>query len=562
MKKPISVLLAALFSVGMVGAAAGCQTKDTVVDNPETINVRVYKAGYGDAFAYELKQKFEAYCAQNDLNYKMNVLTPTLDSAGTAMIQEMSRGYENTKIDLYITGAINPNQVSPLGEYGEVCEDLRELVFNQTAIGYTGEETQTVSEKLMDDFEPFMVADNGKMYGFNWVQSTAGMVVNTTKLAAYGITELPRTTDELFEVFDIIYNGVPGVIEGSEKTKTYPITYNLQKGAGGASTYNDCALLTWFAQYDIETFNQFVRMEKMVDGEYVGLEDAYKVFDNPNLQDVLEAGYQLMDMKYSAYGSSTQSLDQAQGLIMKDAKKTNNAVFMLNGDWFLNEVKANYASKLNNIEFMNVPVISALGVKLFGAETKYALSDDACDDLLSYICKLVDENKSVQEIIADVKAEKEIDLDEADAQAVATARAVLYSRGIEHQAFITKGSTKKEIAALVLRMMASNDFAETFMKKSNGISPYSQSIETQSPYKFVNQAKELATNKHFRAVSARYQGLRTDVLKSDYVLPTIDNLALTLYNKAANKSYVDAAKELYDSSLARAKTAWNEYTEK
>ena len=92
MKKPISVLLAALFSVGMVGAAAGCQTKDMVVDNPETINVRVYKAGYGDAFVYELKQKFEAYCAQNNLNYKMNVLTPTLGSAGTAMIQEMSRG--------------------------------------------------------------------------------------------------------------------------------------------------------------------------------------------------------------------------------------------------------------------------------------------------------------------------------------------------------------------------------------------------------------------------------------------------------------------------------------
>ena len=165
MKKPISIMLAAMFACGFVAAGAGCQTKDDVVDNAQTINVRLYKAGYGDAFIYELKQKFEA--AYADEGYKMNVLTPTYGSAGTAMIQEMSRGYENTKIDLYITGAINPNQVSPLGEYGEVCEDLRELVYNQTAIAYDGTEEATVAEKLMDEFEPFMVADNGKMYGLN-----------------------------------------------------------------------------------------------------------------------------------------------------------------------------------------------------------------------------------------------------------------------------------------------------------------------------------------------------------------------------------------------------------
>ena len=557
MKKPISIMLAAMFACGFVAAGAGCQTKDDVVDNAQTINVRLYKAGYGDAFIYELKQKFEA--AYADEGYKMNVLTPTYGSAGTAMIQEMSRGYENTKIDLYITGAINPNQVSPLGEYGEVCEDLRELVYNQTAIAYDGTEEATVAEKLMDDFEPFMVADNGKMYGFNWVQSTAGMVVNTTKLAAYGVTELPRTTNELFEIFDIIYNGIDGVIEGSDVTKTYPVTYNLQKGSGGAAGYNDCALQSWLAQYDPEAFKEFVRMEKQVDGEFVGLDEAYKVFENPDLQDILEAGYQLMDMKYSAFGSSTQTLDQAQGLIMKDAKKQNNAIFMLNGDWFLNEVKANYASKLHDIEFMNVPVISALGVKLFGADTKYALTDEACDELLSYMCKLVDENKTVEEIIASVKTEKGIDLDEADAQAVATARGVVYARGIEHQAFITKGCTKKEIAALVLRMMASDDFAETFMDKANGVSPYSQNIQTKSPYKFINQTKDLAANVHFRAASARYQGLRAKVLKSDYMFPAIDNLALTLYTRASSKSYADAAKELYDSSLAKAKTAWDEY---
>ncbi|MBQ7948469.1 MAG: carbohydrate ABC transporter substrate-binding protein [Clostridia bacterium] len=557
MKKMISMLLAATLSLGAVAMASGCQTKDNVVDDDKTINVRLYKAGFGDAFIYDLKKQFESvYAAEG---YKMNVLTPTYGSAGTAMVQEMSRGYDETKIDLYITGAITPNQVSEIGEYGEVCEDLEQIVFNQTAIGYDGKESaDKISKRIMSDFVPFLRADNGTMYGFNWAQTTAGMVVNTTKLAAYGVTELPRTTDELFEVFDMIYNGANGVA-GSSTTKTYPVTYNLTSGAGGATTYQNCAIESWIAQYDIETYNEFLRMQTNNNGTWTDMTDGWKVFQNENIKKVMEVGYQFMDAKYSAYGSSTQTLDQAQGLIMQEANGQNNAIFMLNGDWFLNEVKANHGSKLANIEFMNVPVISDLGVKLFGAGTKYNLSDDACDDLLSYICKLVDENKSVDEIVSLVKSEKSIDLDKADAQAVATARGTCFSRGIEHLAFITKGCTKKDIAAKALRMMASDDFAETFMEKANASSPYTHNIKTTSQYKFVNSAKALAANVHFRAINSRIQGLRFKVLKSDYIFPGESNFALTLYNKASSTSYADAATNLYNSSIAKAQEAWNSY---
>lgn len=568
MKKIIATTMAFLLSMGCV-AMAGCggsgdngddgNNGAAVVNDEKTVNLRLYKAGFGDAFIYELKKNFEAVYAEE--GYKINVLTPTYGSAGTAMVQEMSRGYDKTGVDLYITGAITPNMVSEYGEYGLVCEELEESVWNQTAINYDGTESETViSERILSDYEPFLRADNNKMYGFNWAQTTAGMVVNTKKLSAYGITELPRTTNELFEIFDKILYGIDGVIGGSEETKTYPLTYSLTSGSGGGSGYQNCSMLSWFSQYDIDTYNEFLRMQTKTENGWVDMEDGYKVYQNENLLKSLTAGYQLMDVEYSAYGSKTQTLDQAQGLLMKDTmNKQNNAVFMLNGDWFLNEVKANYSKNLHDVTFMNVPVISSLGVDYFGAGTKYNLSDEACDELLSYICKLVDENKTIAEIIASVKAEKGIDLSEEDAQKVATARGVGFARGIEHLAFITKDSTKKDIASLVLRMMASDDFAETFMAKANASSPYTKDVKTVSEYKFVNDAQKITSNIHYRAVNSRVQGLRFKAMRTDAFILGTSNLALTLYDRNEKETYAEAAQKLFDNCNAKVLAAWNDY---
>ena len=279
MKKIISMILSAVLLMGCLAMASGCKTKDKTVKDEKTINVRVYKAGFGDLFIYDLKKNFEqVYEAEG---YKVNIMTPSSSSSGTNMIQEMSRGYAKTQIDLYVTGAIMPNQVSAeMGEYGEVCEDLEQIVFNQKAIGYDGKESEkTISQMLSPDLVPFLRADNGTMYGVPWAQTSAGVAVNTKKLSAYGVTELPRTTDEMFEIFDMIYNGANG-IKGSEESKTYPVTYNLSVDQGGASTYQNVAILNWLAQFDIDAYNQFLRMQTRSANGWVNMEDGYKVFEN------------------------------------------------------------------------------------------------------------------------------------------------------------------------------------------------------------------------------------------------------------------------------------------
>lgn len=561
-KKSLSAVCAAVLMLGcsMAGTACGGGGGGTSKDS-KTINVKLFEAGFGSVFLYDLKKEFEKVYAEEE--YKVNILDPDYGNSGEAMVQEMSRGYDATNVDLYITAAIQPNAVSKAGTYGEVCEDIEALVFNQTAINYDGTESENkISERIMSDFVPFLRADDGTMYGFNWAQSTAGMVVNTTKLETYGITELPRTTNEMFEIFDIVLNGteVDGkTIEGSEKTKTYPITFAMSTG------YQNCVFNTWFAQYGVDSYNEFYNMQTKTEDGWVDMENAYKVYENEALKEILEVGYQMMDIKYAAKNSSTQKLDQAQGLIMRShTKKTNNAIFMPNGDWFLNEVKANFSANLGDIDFMNFPVISELGIKLFGSGTAYNLSDEECDDLLSYLCKLVDENKSLEEIKTLAKVAKNVTLEDADVEAVAEARGVCYTRGIEHLAFITKGSTKADIAALFLRMMASDDFAETFMNKANGSSPYTPDVQGATEYKFINSAKALVANSHFRAISGTSSATRLSVLTTTNMFPTSvsSNLAMTMYQRSSNKSYETAAQELFNNAQTEVTKLWNTYISK
>jgi hypothetical protein len=364
----------------------------------------------------------------------------------------------------------------------------------------------------------------------------------------------------MFEIFDLIYNG-NGTVQGSSVTQTYPLTYTTGSGA----SYQNTAILTWVAQYGVKEYNEILRMQTQnSDGSWTDKQNAYEVYDNPNLVDVYEVAYKLMDSKYAAAGSEGQKLDQAQALVMKADSGDNNAVFMINGDWFLNEVKANYAKSLDQIEFMNVPVMSSIGVQVLGAGTKYGLDEATCDDVLSLVCKLVDENKSIDQIIAEVSSTFSITLDAADAQRMATARGTCFARGIEHLAFIPKGSTKANIAALALRMMASDDFAKTFITKANAASPYTNQVAVASSYKFVNQAQALVANQYFSPINSRVSNLKFNAMQSDWFLPHVANtdMTATLITENSSKSYRQLAEELVAAARAEAEKKWNNYTSK
>ena len=491
-KRIVALLLSTLLAVGTVGSLAACGGDEEKIDE-KTIVVKTRKAGFGTDWLYELKGKFETAYAQE--GYKVLIRTPDNAIKGDTLVKELALGYDETMVDLYISTDANPDAVGALGNYGVLVENIEESVYNQPAISYNGtEEAKTVREKISAETISYMTDTNGELYGYSWAQTSAGLVVNTRKLAAYGL-DLPKTTNEMFNCFDKIYCGYNG-IKNSIESGTYPITY-----VSGGSGYGLVFLYALMAQYDIDEYNKFwTFMTTDETGTSVKLSDeaCQELYDDPMILEMMKVAYRTFDLNISAPGSAAQGVDQAQAKVMGDV---DGAVFMFNGDWMLNEVKLNYEEDLADIDFINFPVMSAVGTKVFGKDTTYNFNDAKCEELLSYIVGLVDENKSIDEIIAAVKAEKGVDITEESAREVARARGVTYARGPEHVAYITKGSPKKEIASLFLRMMSSDDFGETFSRVANGTSPYCAKVNTTSPYKFVRNASKIPANQYFSLVS-------------------------------------------------------------
>ena len=565
MKKSTKAMSLALSAMLAVGGLAGCFGKNNKVQVDEkTIIVKCRRAGFGTDWLYELKGRFETVYA--DLGYKVHIMTPDNSIKDGTLVQELYYGYANTNVDLYISSGATPDQVSELGDYGLLVEEMDELVYNQKAIAYDGtEEDKLISEKIAPEILPYMTSTNGKVYAYNWAQTSGGLAINTKKLARYNIA-IPKTTNELLDAFDKIYCGYNG-IGNSIQSGTYPITY-----VSGSSGYGLVFLYAMMAQYEDGFFDKFWSFQ--ANGENLADADCINIYNDPAMKEMLTVAYQAFDQNIAAPGTLSNTVDQAQAKIMGDMG--DDAIFMFNGDWMLNEVKLNYPDELHDIDFVNFPVVSALGTKLFGAGTTYNLDAAKCDELLSYIIGLVDANKSVEEIIADVQENKGITLAEADAAEVARARGVTYARGPEHVAYITKGSTKKDIAALFLRMMSSDDFGETFLRTANGSTPYYAAENTSSPYKFVQNASKITANRYFSLVSnfGGVRGYRKQLNLTGF-FTTVSHVPseistkskASIYTEAGGKNgntvqvYRDAAATMINGEVNNLNTNWSKYKE-
>ena len=557
--KTISMLLSALLAFGGLTACGGSSGGGAIKADAKTIVVKVRRAGFGTDWLYELKGKFEkAYAAEG---YKVQIMTPDNMIKDDTLIKELALGYNATNVDLYFSSGATPNKVGELGDYGVLVEELSDVVYNQTAIAYDGtEESKTVREKIGEDVLSYMTDATGKVYGYNWAQTSAGLVVNTRKLAQYGL-EIPKTTNEMFDCFEKIYTGYNG-IPNSVESGTYPITY-----ISGGNGYGVCFLYAMMAQYGIDDWNTFWTFTK--DGVQLSDLECQELFDDPMLEEMMKVAYKAFDLNISAPGSASQGVDQAQAKIMGDV---DGAVFMFNGDWMLNEVKLNYEEDLGDIDFVNFPVLSAVGTKVLG----HKFDDATCEELLSFIVDMVDENKSIEEIVSQVKAVKGKDITEDEAMQIAKSRGVAYARGPEHVAYVTKGTTKLDIVSLFLRMMASDNYGETFSRTANGTSPYCAVENTTSKYTFVKNASKIPANRYYAQVSnfgglKGYRGLIGGALANmlttkghipDYV---VSESTVSIYTADGKKNgltdvvYADAAKAFLENEKANVKSNWDNY---
>ena len=194
--------------------------------------------------------------------------------------------------------------------------------------------------------------------------------------------------------------------------------------------------------------------------------------------------------------------------------------------------------------------------------------------MLSFIVDLVDENKSIEEIVTAVKQEKGKDITEDDAMTIAQTRGVTYARGPEHVAYVTKGTTKMDMVSLFLRMMASDDYGETFSRTANGTSPYCAVENTTSQYAFVKNASKIPANRYYSQVSTfgglkgyRGQSTLTGIFTTEGHIPDYITSSSTasIYTDEGTRNgetiavYEMAAKTFLEKEKANVKLNWKDY---
>lgn len=464
----ILLVLAIIFST-----MTGCSVKKAEVQE-NVVRIRVYDAGYGIDHLNAIISEFEKTYA--DKGYKIVIDKANKNFDAATVLQEMSVGFEKNKIDMYYVNNITSE--AAIDEMVE-DEDLKVLeisdVFSSTAINSDGSETEeTLKDRLLPGVWEMMQTDlsyvktqksefaeyEGKNYVTPFYSQFSGFVMNTDKLSQAGL-EVPKTTNELLDCIDAINEKREGGTSGF--SNTYPISWS----GGEAYNYWRTVYDVWFSQYEgVDTFNEFVTLSSYADD----LTKAYQLYEKEGWREVYNLMEVLLDDSNAPADTLTMDAVSAQDRLL-----VGKAVFSPCGTWLKSEMGAEYLEDMKNCQMMKVPVLSAIGVKL-GLDGKKGADEKLCDKVLSALVGLVDEGKTVDEIIATIKDTLGVALKTEQVEAVQEARG-MYGELTRCGWIVAGDSPSTEICKLFLRFLASDYSIGVMADLSSVVSAFSKGYE-------------------------------------------------------------------------------------
>lgn len=522
-KKTVGRVLALTMAVLTAGSLAACGKKETVSKDPSVLNVKIRKAGYGTEYIEKAAEAFNTAFA--DEGYSINVLAPREDLVGATVLRDI---YSNSGVDVYFTEGIT-GRTGVTGEFGQMIADMTESVYKKPAIKLDGtEETETIESKLSKYDFPSTHYE-GKYYGMPYALGFGGLAVNKKVLDQFEL-ELPRTTNELWNCAKVIMEKAK-----AGETKARPFTYSLSGNNYAMSLVNP-----WLGQYEgYDSFNEFWSFQKKTTAEdgtvtYADMTtDAYEVFHKQGVYEVYENVYQMYDWQMSAAGSGTQDFTSAQAKIMK-----GEAVFYSVGDWMFNEEAARFPKYINDVTFINVPMLSSVGTLVFGDN---GFDDATCEKILTTVIKYADEHMAAETIETTVESELSVQLDLADVVSVCERRGYVKDSS-SAMAVVSEKSTKKDLAALFLRFCASTEVGTIMSKSMQTGSPFAVGANSDSEYIYLKATSKITENPYFKQLISVNQGYR-ERLGPAGMFPSEGDVFVT-------KVY-EAQITTYDGSLSR-----------
>ena len=515
-KKVLCLMMATMFSAAGFAACGGGQAG--VVDNEKTLNIKVYKSGFGDTFVHAWIDQFEEMYATE--GYQINVVEANDQIQGSTVTDEMILGNKNA-IDLYVTGNVTPHRLRDASDQEDmdmIAANLND-VFSAKPIGANGEESVTIADKLMDGYAEYFQL-NDTYYAFPYRSAPVGLVVNPSVYSQYA-TEYPCTTNELLTIVDTI-----------REAKAFPFAF----AGGNAYSYLHALEDVWTAQYaGVEYYGEYCSMDGVTSAD-----SAAALIGNDGWAASLDVISAIQNPKNMANGSISFQHSQAQSNLI-----TGKAAFMVTGAWLQNEMFMDYADRVVNMQMIATPVLSEVGVKL-GLPS---------DEVLSTLVKCVDAGKTATEAIAEAQTKHSATVTEAQYAEVAKARGVFYDWGIPNQVVVNAYSDKLDIAKVFLRYLASDDAAKVAYESSTMRMPFDSAnvdyatIGTQTA--FLTSVNSITKNSEAAYIYRQATGKRADY--SIGFFNKYDGLEKTVMS---NRELTGA--KIVEEEQTKMKEIWNE----
>ena len=447
-KKAMAFLALASVLSTTVAGFAGCGG-GKVADDANTLQIFISDFGYGTEWLDDMIVQFKNQDWVKAKYPELNIPTPKSNSDRTFPAEKMiTDGKTNTFDLLFSCDSANAyyDRVDASGK--GFFEDLTG-VYNTTIPGESVTVAQKMDDRILANYTHTTKNNTQTYYAVPWVNGYMGLLYNqtlvTNKLGAS--YEIPKTTIQLEKMASDL-----------KATGTTPFLSSSKSGYWNQVSY------TWWVQYEgLDSYENY----------WLGV-DEYDETTSANFAQLgrLRSLETLENLIHTSKGYNHAEINELEFTAAQSKFILGEAVMMPNGDWFENEMRANYEEDKNHydIRFMKMPVISAIveNMDLYTSDVEYSklLESDKADydAKLSAIIAVVDANGTYADAQSAVAG-----LTEADFNKVSEARKVVY--GVEnHEAYIPSYATAKEAAKDFLVFMASDVACNSFMKSTSGAS--------------------------------------------------------------------------------------------
>ena len=409
MKRFLAILLCVVL---VASAFTGCKKKEDKnkykADGTlkEVVEVAVWNSGAGITW---LQKMIEVFNKKQD-NYYIEYKESADSNALTAAL-----GMPDVDtVDLYMT--------TGKAQAEGWMEPLEEVILNATAEG----DACTLGEKFLDGYMYLEDGGEGHVYTLPFSGGPISLYYNTELFEKAGITQLPRTTDELTVVCDTLYS-----------KKITPLCHFT--GGGYYIYYMDLVQV----QYDGLDYylNNFYACT-----DENGNSPSKSVFTTKDGRyQAFKAAEKFITPQYTLAGSNTKSHTEVQAEFVYD-----KAAMMINGSWLENEVKS--TGEMDTFKVMKMPVISSITDKLTTVK-----SDSDLRKLITAIDEVTGGIKTEADFASgeDYKVNGKV-VSKADWDYVKTARNTLIANYSAHDVFVPTYSDAKEGAFEFIKFMYSD----------------------------------------------------------------------------------------------------------